>query len=152
MCAKKKEILSGVKASQSKSIPAQDKYSSDKLKIVWCFDMLDVDGDFAFNTSRSDFQHKEILDKMISYSTMTWAELRAQTHDKGKSKHHFLDPAALSPAAKERIAAKHFEESSDTIFSFALQNKLRIIGLREGEKFHAVWYDPQHKFCPSTKK
>ena len=127
-------------------------YSSDDMKTVWYFDLLDRSGKFAFDLTRGDFHHHEVLEKIIAYSNMTWTEIKRQTHDKGKSKHHFLDMSKLSAEAMERIEAKQFEEQTDSIFSFALQNKLRLIGLRKNEQFHVVWYDPNHEFCPSSKK
>ena len=83
---------------------------------------------------------------------MTWDEIKKQTHDKGKSKHHLLSIDSLSKDAFERLKAKQLEEESDSIFSFALQNKLRVVGIREGRYFHVIWYDPEHKICPATKK
>ena len=83
---------------------------------------------------------------------MTWSDIRKQTHDNNKSKHHFLEMESLSGAALERIRANKLEDFSDSIFSFALQNKLRLIGYRQDAFFHLVWFDPQHEFCPSQKK
>lgn len=51
---------------------------------------------YAFDVNRPDFDHKEVLGKMINYSSMTWGEVKRQTHDDGKSKHHFLAPGSLS--------------------------------------------------------
>ena len=130
----------------------RSQYSSNGEKVVWMFDEIDKDGEFAFDILRGDFQHKEFLDKMISCSSMTWNEVASQTHDEGKSKHHLLDYESLSKKAKDRIVALHLEQDTDRIFSFALQNKLRVIGLRENERFHVKWYDPEHEFCPSQKK
>ena len=120
--------------------------------ILLRFDMLDRDGAFAFDLLRPDFDHKEVLDKLIAYSNMTWTEIMRQVHDRaGKSKHHFLSGGRLSREAIERIRVKGLEEYSDSIFSFALQNRLRIIGIRTGVEFHVVWYDPEHQFCPSRR-
>ena len=44
------------------------------------------------------------------------------------------------------------EESSDQLYSIALQNKLRIVGLRDKDRFHVLWYDPEHEVCTSQKK
>ncbi len=44
----------------------------------------------------------------------------------------------LSKSAQDRILALHMEEDMDRIYSFALQNKLRIIGLRDNSEFHVV--------------
>lgn len=126
--------------------------SSEGLKVVWLFDKIDKNGPFAFSPSRTDFLHKEILDKLIAYSSMTWREIRLQTHDNGKSKHHFLnDISKFSKDAQERFKQMNLEEYSDSIFSFALTNKLRVVGLRDREFFHVLWYDPEHNIYPSNK-
>ncbi|HIW49818.1 MAG TPA: hypothetical protein IAA10_02535 [Candidatus Blautia intestinavium] len=127
-------------------------YSSDGEKVIWLFDMIDRSGVYAFDLNRDDFLHKEVMEKMIDYSNMTWAQVKQQTHDEGKSKHHLLSIDSISREALDRVKAKQLEDYSDAIFSFALQNKLRIIGIREREKFHVLWYDPEHKVCPSHKK
>lgn len=82
---------------------------------------------------------------------MTWADIRRQTHDNGKSKHHLLSAEKLSKEAQNRIISKQIEDYEDAIFSFALQNKLRIVGIRQKEHFHVLWYDPNHEICPSKK-
>ena len=127
-------------------------YSSNKQKSLWMFDEIDRAGDFKFDIKRDDFNHKEFMDKLISYSNMTWDEILSQTHDDNKSKNHILDYDSLSKEAKERIFALKLDQDTDRIFSFSLRNKLRVIGLRENERFHVKWYDPEHRFCPSKKK
>ena len=83
---------------------------------------------------------------------MTWAEIKRQTHDGSKSKNHFLDTDGMSDDARKRIEALKLEDSTDQIFSFALENKIRIIGLRNDEFFHVIWFDPLHEFYLSEKK
>ena len=74
--------------SQKRTVRLCD--SSEDKKPLWVFDRIDRQGEFAFNLSRADFKHREFLEKLIEYSDMTWSEIRRQTHDDGKSKHHFL--------------------------------------------------------------
>ena len=138
---------------RSKTVSGE-KHSTDNERVQWCFDKLDRDGKFAFDLSRKDFDHHEVLEKIIAYSNMTWIEAKMQTHDRrNKSKHHNLDFPELSPEAVERFNAKKFNDKyEDAIFSFACQNTLRIIGIRINEKFHVVWFDPKHEFCPSKKR
>ena len=45
---------------------------------IFRFDRIDKQGAFAFDTTRTDFKHKDFLDKMIAYSQMTWAEIARQ--------------------------------------------------------------------------
>lgn len=129
-----------------------DGYSTDNKKVIWRFDMVDRSGKFAFDLMREDFRHKAFLEKMIGYSSMTWTDVKNQTHDDGKSKNHFLSVQSLSKEALERLKARSLEGYSDSIFSFALDNQLRLIGIRINEHFHVLWYDPRHEACPSTKK
>ena len=149
MAKKIKRIRSKIQKAQKTF--SDVKFSSDTECPVWKFDLLDKSGPFTFDTSRQDFDHREFLDKMIAYSNMTWAAIKQQTHDRGKSKHHMLDESGFSPAAWERIQAKHLEEETDAIFSFAFQNLLRVIGVRRNAEFHVVWYDSNHQFYPSKK-
>lgn len=126
--------------------------STENMLVEWVFDNVDKSGKFAFNIHRADFDHKIILERLLSYSTMKWSDVKRQTHDDRKSKHHYLDYERMSSEAKERITAKKFEEDVDSIYSFALNNIIRVIGIRDGCKFHVVWYDPKHEFYPSKKK
>lgn len=151
MARRNKTIGGGKPAEYKKAIP-DGKKSTDGEKIIWRFDRLDKSGPFAFDLSRSDFDHREMLEKIISYSNMTWTEVKRQTHDDGKSKHHFLEMGKLSRDAVDRISIKQLKEYEDSIFSFAFQNKLRIIGIREGQMFYVIWFDPEHQFCPSHKR
>ena len=153
MGQQKKEIITDRSIQLKKIIPQnQQTYSSDKMKAVWLFDEIDVNGDFAFDINNSNFRYKEFLSKMINYSNKTWDDIRKETHDKSnKSKHHYIGDC-LSKEAQKRLKTLHKEEASDSIYSFAFNNKLRIIGIRENEKFHVLWYDFEHKVSLSTLK
>ena len=119
---------------------------------VWIFTNIDNDGRFAFNPQRDDFDTSDFVTKLIHYSNMSWSEIEKQTHDNGKSKHHFLNEGAFSDDAEKRIRKKNLEDKTDSIFSFAFNNKTRIIGIRDGANFQVIWYDANHEFATSTKK
>lgn len=122
----------------------------DSQRPVWRFDKLDRDGMFAFNLD--EVNHRLVLEKLIEYGNLTWGEIKRQTHDKkDKSKHHYLSIEKLSKEAVARIKVKHFEDYSDIIFSMALTNTVRLIGIKEKAEFFIVWYDKNHLFCPSSK-
>lgn len=54
--------------------------------------------------------------------------------------------------ATERINFMCLEEDTDSIYSLALNSKVRLIGIRKGATFQVVWYDANHKFAPSKLK
>ena len=140
------------RASKNKLTKNPERISTDSEVCFWTFKKIDKDGDFAFDPQRQDFDTKDFLLKMLSYSQMTWREIKLQTHDAGKSKNHELSSKSLSLKAKERISAKGLGEYEDALFSFALNNKVRVIGVRLGAEFQVVWYDANHDFAPSSKK
>lgn len=133
-------------------VSVQPNVSSSGEKMIWIFDQIDRDGLFCFSLSRDDMSPALILEKIIEYSQLTWNELAKQTHDrKGKSCHHLLDYHTLSKEARDRIDKLQLTQKTECVFSLRLNNMIRIIGIRDEEKFIVKWYDPQHQFCPSTK-
>lgn len=142
-----KKISSNNRDNSKKITSVDANLSADKQTLVWSFDKTDRNDHFRFCCDRDDMQHDQLLSHIMEYSKRTWASIKLDTHDKGnKSKHHFLDYDELSACAKARVAAMHIE---DDIYSLALTNKLRIIGIRDGRVFRAIWFDPEHEFCPS---
>ncbi len=133
--------------SRPDKLPAEDSF------IIWTFRNVDREGKFAFNPLSKDFAAADFVDKMLAYSNMTRHEINNQTHDTNKSKHHYLKELDnLSKDAVKSIKVKHLEDKVDKLFSFALNNKTRLIGLLDGAEFQVIWYDANHEFCPSSKK
>lgn len=151
MAKRKNKELKQKDARKGKELPKTRK-STDGCYPVWIFTEIDRAGKFAFNVNREDFMHREVLDKVIHYSNMSWANIKMQTHDNRKSKHHFIPFHELSKEAQDRLKQKDLTDDSDSIFSFAFQNRLRIVGIRKNEKFYVLWYDPNHEVCPSKKQ
>ncbi len=150
MAKKSKEVKQSKTTSKKTAVTAA--VSSDRERPVWLFTNLDREGQFAFDTNRPDFDHKDFIEKMIQYSGMTWAEIKKQTHDDGKSKNHMISYDKLSKDAQDRFHSKRLLDYEDAIFSFAFNNLTRIIGIRKREKFEVLWYDAKHEVCPSTLK
>lgn len=51
-----------------------------------------------------------------------------------------------------RLKNLALEDMADSLFSFAFNNTLRIIGLVNGDDFHVLWYNANHEVYPSKKK
>lgn len=149
--AKNQKRTSGLNAKREKQTRCE-KSPTDNELMLWDFSSVDMDDCFRFDPYREYFEAKEIFSQVIWFSQRTWSELKKDTHDRGKSKHHFLADAVLSNEAERRISKLRLEEHRDQIFSVRLTNMIRIIGLRDRNKFIVKWFDPNHKFCPSNKK
>lgn len=140
-----KRVIKYPKHNESKKSIRQP-YSSDNMKLIWVFDGVDNSSKFRFSVDRDDFDAKLILRNVIELSKLTWQEIKSGTHDKGKSKSHFLDVGSVSGEAFECIKRSINEDDYDTIFSLRINNLIRIIGIRKHEKFYVKWYDPKHEF------
>lgn len=151
MAASKKQTQK--RLCQQSKIAERSSISSDRKAPVWIFDKIDRSGDYAFDVSREDFNHKLVLEKIIEYASMSWIDVKQQTHgQKGKSKNHYYPLNEMSSTAQKRFVQLGLDEYGDSIFSFAVSSVVRIIGYRENEYFHVLWYDAQHEVYPSKKK
>jgi hypothetical protein len=141
--------VKGTNKKRDKKV-VQQELNHDKETPVWCFDEIDKNGMFCFNHVNIDC--KFLIEKFIALNGMTWAKIRQATHDDGKTKHHSLDYEGISAEGKARIKAKGIdEEDYDAIYSIALTNMHRLIGLKRDRVFHVIWNDENHKFYPSKK-
>ena len=126
---------------------ARQAISHENDCITFSFANIDRDGQFAFDPSKIDAC--ELLETLIELSTMKWSELNKS---KGKTRHHPLEVSSLSAAAKERIKYRRLEEDVDALFSFRINGRKRLIGLRYGATFHVIWYDAKHGFSISKDR
>lgn len=109
----------------------------------WRFSTADIGGAFAWPSGSSDEQR--IVNKLRNFDSMTWNEIE-------RDKHHFLTPTSLSKEAQKRLSALNRSDSVDSLFSFRLGAKERVICFRYGDLALLLWYDPKHLVCPSKKK
>lgn len=58
--------------------------NTDSMSVIWQYDAIARDGRFAFDLSKieKDKNIRTILEKEISYNSLTWHEIKQQTHDK----------------------------------------------------------------------
>ena len=135
---------------EEKFIVSKTPESNDNAVIVWSFEKVDRNGEFAFDLNREDFELEDFFKKLLDFSTMKWCELFPP--DESKSRHHPLSESSLSKQALSRIKALQLEEDTDNLYSLALGGKVRLIGIRRGTIFQVIWYDANHEFAPSEKK
>lgn len=146
----KKRIPQNDASAQKKPI-LQEGPTDDQLQL-WCLKKIDRNGKFGFDVNKEDFEHKRLVEIIIDYTGKTWSEIKSEKHHaRGRTCHHELSPESLSKDAKSRILAMGLDEYADSLFSMKISSIIRIIGYREGQVFNAVWYDPKHEFCPSTR-
>ncbi len=63
-----------VAADQRVKATIVTKDPANSMHTVWTFYKIDTDGKFAFDPNRDDFDSDLFVEKLISYSSMTWRE------------------------------------------------------------------------------
>ena len=110
---------------------------------VWRFSTVDKAGDFKWPKGQQE--ELTIVGKLHEFDSMTWSEIEGQQH-------HYLSPASLSRKAKNRLEEIELEDEVESLFSFHLQGRPRIVAIRHANVAHLLWYDPEHQVAPSQKK
>jgi len=136
------------KIAQSPS-PQKQPYSQEievsKLKVQWCFELFDKgakwhDGNYTEETFR------EIAGFLQGYSTMRWGLI-----EQDRTRNHEVCVVKMIKDAQKRLEEIKLDDY-DRLWHFRFDGKKRLWGIRNGHVFRILWYDPQHKICPSEKK
>ena len=90
-----------------------------------------------------DFLRK-IVQRLQSYEGLVWHDLKRD---------HRCHPWGLDEIPKEcygRLEERQIDITE--LYQIPLDNKPRIIGYKTGSIFFLMWYDKDHKFCPTKAK
>ena len=88
----------------------------------------------------------EVLQRLGQYESMNWTEIITRT------KSHPVSCDRLVAKARKRLQ-QIGQDDIDQLFSLRMGgNKPRIWGLRRGGCLRILWWDPEHKVCPSPKR
>ncbi len=131
-----------------RDIPIQEHTSPDQKKPSWRFGRFDADCvDWGMATMKANLE--KVLNGLAKYENLTWLEIKKMTHDNGKSQNH---PVRLDGLTKEAIKRLNKIKNEDivSVFSLRLENKFRIIGIRDGAILNILWIDPGHKVCKTS--
>lgn len=118
----------------------------DALKPAWRLAYLESDGPFGWyaidaTTLRSIRQHFAELE------ALTWHEILVRD----KKRNHSIPIDQLAKAAQDRLKQIKLDDL-DALVSIRLTGKQRLFGFRRVNIFYALWWDPDHKVCPSVLK
>jgi hypothetical protein len=89
---------------------------------------------------------RKVREKLAHFETMTWNEILVT----GKKRNHSVAISQLCTQAQRRLRDSG-QEDLDELVSLRLSGPERVWGiLREGV-LAVIWWDPDHKVCPSIK-
>lgn len=116
-------------------------YLSSKPK--WAFRLCDREHP-RWALSNNPDKCNYVLDKLISYEGMTWAEIQEANGGRKKgTNNHFEKISDLIDEAQQR--AKELRIQSDELFSLRLGGTVRLYGIVEDGLFSVIWLDTKHE-------
>lgn len=84
-----------------------------------------------------------VVEKLRSFETMKWSAIMGHNN-------HSVPIERLSPEAQDRLMDLKRDEVEE-VFSLRITGRERVIGIRQDNVLHLLWWDPKHEVCPSTK-
>lgn len=137
-----KKPVAGISPNADKR-PSAEPEESGKNSPVWRFSIMDFDGPFGCGDLTAQTA-KGIHSKLSQFEGMNWNEIeRSGSHNVSRDK--------LTKEAQERLKVLK-QDDIDELFSLRLAGKERIWGIRERSVLRLLWWDPEHRVCPSHKK
>ena len=124
-----------------------DPISFDDTNFKWCVHNNYIDYDHQqFGWRKVKIIHflRKIVQLLQSYEGLKWHEVKRKPH---------CHPWGLDEIPKEcysRLEERQID--IEQLFQIGLGNKPRIIGYKTRSIFYLMWYDPDHKFCPTKAK
>lgn len=79
-----------------------------------------------------------------------WREIDSE-FTAGKKKHIFYPRGTVIREARKRLVELEKDDLEDRLFRFRLNNINRLYGFRIQHVFYTLWWDPDHRICPSRK-
>jgi hypothetical protein len=117
-------------------------------KPLWKLGKLDLDGRWGWRAI-SPAELEQVLQRIRSFESMTWAEIERKTGRSG-SHCHAMEPDRLCSEAQERLTKLRLDEITE-LYSMRCDGAARIWGYRTGHVFHVLWWDRDHTVYPMDK-
>ena len=127
---------------------AQKKPKIAKAPVVdiskyWSYSIFDKQGPFKPDKDQK-YSIQDIFDSKKSFEIMDTTS--------GNQGSHSVEVYKLCKEARDRLTELRLDDIS-SLFSFRLQGKQRIWCQKiSGEPMRVLWWDPEHKVCPSQKR
>lgn len=86
-----------------------------------------------------------LLGSLHNLESMTWGEL-LNNH----KKNHPVSVESLCGEAKKRLQELEMDDLDDMLSVGQLGSRKRIWGIRDGPILRVLWWDPDHRICPSA--
>lgn len=124
----------------------EDPISFHRERPVWRLCRVDVGSqNWGWNLIDGTAIHR-IREKLGNYETMTFREI----FNNDSTGCHDVDIYRMCGEAQKRVQALGL--SRDSLISLRITGEERVWGVRTNHVIELLWWDPDHKVCPSPKK
>ena len=114
-----------------------------RLPPTWRLGTLDLDGPFGWRTL-DPARFEQVLQRLHAFESMNWNDILIV----GKKQNHTVAVRDLCSEARARL--EELEQSDvDELVSLRVTGAQRIWGIRDGRSLKLLWWDPEHRVCPS---
>jgi hypothetical protein len=135
--------------------PSQAAGSSDRDCPLWSFEHVDTqhEGDWSW-PAPGHADHGRVTKIFSDLGKSTWREICDQkfnSQNRTRAKHHPQAVSSLCGTAQKRLAHLGLDQifADEEMFRFRDGNLGRLWGFRRGRVFYVVWWDSDHKVCPT---
>jgi hypothetical protein len=87
-----------------------------------------------------------VSEHLKAFEGRTWAEIEAN-----RGRDHPVDKDRLCSEARKRLRDLN-RDDVDSLWRFRFTGPKRIWGIKQGRTLQVLWWDPNHRVCPSEKK
>lgn len=146
----RKPIVGAQVSGERSPVVFEDPNAYIKKRPVWAFSRLDKEHE-EYGIHYCDDIYETIITKLAAFEGMTWQAIQGTSGGrKNGTNNHFIPIEDFSPEAKRR-AREIFKDGTSELFSLRFTNKERLFGILEAGVFYIIWFDRNHKVCPSNK-
>jgi hypothetical protein len=119
-----------------------------KARPQWSFALLDLCAEVGGWLHLRQGEVDNLLARFRQWETMTWGEILAEG---GRKRNHRIYVSKCCTASRERLSYLHLDDHEE-LLSLAVSGQARVIGILDRATFQILWWDPEHKVCPSTMR
>jgi hypothetical protein len=110
--------------------------------LAWRFSGADRGGPFGWAIS-TDEKFREVIEKLYEFEGKNWSQII----DSGS---HPIAVKDIVKEARDRLVAIE-QDDLDELMSLRLTGPNRVWCVRSGHIMRVLWWDADHKICPSPK-
>ena len=139
---KRKKIKIKEKFVSNKEVKFSPK--SQPQRFSWTYRVFDRQGPFKVKKG-TKVNLEDIFQKKKNFETLNSSDL-------GKQGSHFVSTQSLSKEAQKRLKFLK-QDDFENLFSFRITGQQRLWCIKLEESLMGIlWWDPEHKVCPSKKR